>query len=373
MNSLDNKKNLYILTFHCAHNYGAVLQTYATLNFLKEYGYEVKVLDYRPDFLTKPFKIFRLKYYLARSPKLFFHRITTEPLNLKHRFQFYRNFRLFIEEKLQTVPINKIKPDSYIIIGSDQVWTKSLNNGKFDTTYLGDLPYGKGLKLISYAASIGNCKFSDSDWNLFGIKLKKFKNISIRENSLKNTLQEKLSIDASVVCDPTFLLEAKDWNKLERESKIRIKGEYIVVYEVVEDNSVKNFADKLSRFLNCNVIHLCSNITYRNDGRNYIQNASPADFISLIKNARFIVTTSFHGTAFSIIYRKDFYTISLSEGIDDRAKSLLTRLGLEDRLVKANEINPSNFNNVEYSEAEIKLNEFRNYSINFLFNSINDN
>lgn len=365
-----SNKNIYILTFHCAHNYGAVLQTYATLNFLKSHNYKAQVIDYRPQFLTKPFKRFQLKYYLARNPKLLIHRLLSEPKNLPLRFRLYKKFNSFIQNKISPIPFKLIQSNSTIIIGSDQVWSKSLNNGHFDNTFLGDFPQYDNIFLISYAASIGNSHLSDLDWAFLKDKLKKFSAISLREISFQNLLKEKLNLNTTLVCDPTLLLEAKDWEELTNESTIQIKGEYIAVYEVVESEEVKKFAEKLSQKLKCKIINISSNITYRKNKQQYIQDASPADFVKIIKSAKFIVTSSFHGTAFSIIFRKNFYTISLSEGIDARAKSLLSTIGLENRLVKST-IN-IDLNDINYTEPEKLLNNFRDISKNFLFNSIND-
>lgn len=365
-----SKKNVYILTFHCAHNYGAVLQTYATLNFLRSYNYKVQVIDYRPNFLTKPFKRFRVKYYLARSPKLLIYRLITEPINLPKRFRLYKKFNSFIQTKLEPIPFEHVQPKSSIIIGSDQVWSKSLNNGHFDNTYLGDFLQHNDFSLISYAASIGNSHLLESDWTLLKNKLQKFRALSLREASFQNLLEKKVSLKAALVCDPTLLLEAPDWEKLANESTIQIKGDYILVYEVVESEAVKEFANKLSRQLQCKIINISSSITYRKNKQNYVLDASPADFIKLIKFAKFIVTSSFHGTAFSIIFRKNFYTISLSEGIDSRAKSLLTTIGLQDRLIQSNA--PIELTDINYLKPEKLLNEFRDISKNFLFSSLNE-
>lgn len=364
------KNKIYILTFHCAHNYGAVLQTYATLNFLKSNNYDVQVIDYRPKFLTKPFKRFRAKYYLARSPKLLIHRIFTEPRNLPQRFRLYKKFNAFIQIKLAPIPFDHIKPNSFIIIGSDQVWSKSLNNGHFDNTYLGDFPQHNDFHLISYAASIGNSHLLESDWTLLENKLEKFKAISLREASFQRLLAQKTPLKTTLVCDPTLLLDATEWDKLANESTISIKGDYIIVYEIAESEVVKEFANRLSQQLQCQIVHISSCITYRKNKQNYIQDASPADFIKLIKFAKFVVTSSFHGTAFSIIFRKNFYTISLSEGIDSRAKSLLTTLGLQNRLIQSNA--PIDLTDINYSKSEKLLNEFRNISKNFLFSSLDD-
>lgn len=365
-----SKKNVYILTFHCAHNYGAVLQTYATLNFLRSYNYKAQVIDYRPKFLTKPFKRFRAKYYLARNPKLLIHRLFNEPRNLPQRFRLYKKFNSFIQTKLDPIPFKHIQPNSFIIIGSDQVWSKSLNNGHFDNTYLGDFPRHNDFQLIAYAASIGNSHLLESDWTLLKNKLERFRALSLREASFQSLLEKKVALKAALVCDPTLLLEASDWEKLANESTIQIKGDYIIVYEVVESEAVKEFANKLSQQLQCKIINISSCITYRKNKQNYIQDASPADFIKLIKFAKFVVTSSFHGTAFSIIFRKNFYTISLSEGIDSRAKSLLTTIGLQNRLIQSNA--PIDLSDINYLKPEKLLNDFRNISKNFLFSSLND-
>lgn len=364
------KNKIYILTFHCAHNYGAVLQTYATLNFLKSNNYDVQIIDYRPDFLTKPFKRFRIKYYLARSPKLLIQRLITEPRNLPQRFRLYKKFNTFIQNKLAPIPFDRIKPNSFIIIGSDQVWSKSLNNGHFDNTYLGDFPQHNDFHLISYAASIGNSHLLESDWALLQNKLEKFKAISLREASFKHLLAQKIPLKTTLVCDPTLLLDTTEWEKLANESTISIKGDYIIVYEVAESKVVKEFANRLSQQLQCKIIYISSCITYRKNKQNYIQDASPADFIRLIKSAKFVVTSSFHGTAFSIIFRKNFYTISLSESIDSRARSLLTTIGLQDRLIQSNA--PIDLTDIDYLKPEKLLNEFKNTSKNFLFSSLND-
>lgn len=362
-----------LLTFHCAHNYGAILQTLATLTFLKKKGLEVEVVDYRPDFLIKPYAVFRLKYYFARNIKTLLFRFCTEFFNIGARYSRWRIFDDFIKRK-----INRAKYDpffcnryDYIIIGSDQVWSKDLSCGFFDDCYIANVSRDDSCKVLSYAASKGSSVLSYQDYSFLSRKLKTFYAVSVREESLQSELYEH-GINSTLVCDPVFLLYKNDWLQLTAlEKKIEINGKYVLVYEVVENSRVLDQAMKFAKKYNWNVVYVEPIFKKRKkkEGVRYILNANPFQFIDLINNAEYIITTSFHGTAFSVILRKDFYTLSLSGEIDSRSSSLLKQIGLSNRMVSLTSV--LNKTNVNYEQVEFLINNYILLSKSFLLDSLN--
>ena len=146
-----------ILTFHCAHNYGAVLQCYATQEFLRGKGYDVEVINYRPYYLLHPYQLFNYRRVLCKNPIRLIKKFIQELLLFPVRYKRWRAFEGFINEQLQlgSVVTNKLPIDCDVyLIGSDQVWNPKITNG-FDDVYFAQFPFAKAKKrYVAYAASM---------------------------------------------------------------------------------------------------------------------------------------------------------------------------------------------------------------------------
>lgn len=359
-----------ILTFHCAHNYGAVLQCYALQETLKSLGLEVKVIDYRPKFLTYSkfinFQNIKNDTITEKLKKLIRELAILPKKNIR-----YFVYNRFINERLDLSEHNK--DYSYIsseydvyIIGSDQVWNKKITNG-YHNPYFANFYFPKNnKKYISYAASMESEDIS-KDTDLLKMLLSNFDSISVREESLHQLLQPLSEKPINLVLDPTLIANKKIWHKLAIEPKIKKK--YVLVYEVRTNPHTIQFANYIAKQLNAEVVRLFAWVD-RFNNKNEYKCESPEKFLGWFKNAECIVTTSFHGTAFSIIFEKPFYTMKLENEGNSRSFSLLNKLGITDRIISWESSIDLDFTMINYDKINSKLSDFKQESINFLKDSI---
>ena len=350
-----------ILTFANAYNYGAVLQCYALYKTLSDNGFDVSVINYRPYYMNPrfprpPLRVF-LKFQFIKGVRIY-----------RDSVLFYTKFKDFISSN--TVFTRKcsnfeqinlaISDYDYIVLGSDQVWTKKHN--KFDPVWYGG--YGKA-QWIGYAVSAGDCLFQNDEIDRFQDCLKKYKAISVREDILSKFIKTVINRGAPVVLDPTLLADRNIWNKW---TKPILDEKYILVYQARQSNKVFSVAEKLSMEIgNCKIIPVCGwpNV-YESGYKRFC--ASPSDFISLIKNAQYVVTTSFHATAFSIILGTQFFTVKLNDGADERCEHLLQLLDLKMRLVESDDF--TSHNTIDFQLVYEKLDKYRLDSMNFIVESL---
>lgn len=353
-----------ILTFHCAHNYGAMLQCYALQEHLLSMGHSVQVINYQPKYLVKPYKIFDIERILSKNIFKLVKNIAKELFLLPKRYRRYQAFNRFLSKRIRmSMLCNKdtIRDDfDAYVFGSDQIWNPNITNG-VDDMYFGCFPFSKGQKkYVSYAASLG-LDTIDNVWEeSFRVNLKNIDHISVREDTTVNLLTSFTDKPIKVVLDPTLLLSKPIWEKLSDNVKRR---NYVLVYQVREDPNTIEFAQHIAHQLNTDVIKLVAWVKRKKFiGEN--ASASPEDFVSYIKHASCVVTTSFHGTAFSVIFNKPFYCLKLGDGCDNRSSSLLSALNLDDRMVDKCE-RPT-FSAIDYSVPNEKIEQLRNESKSFL-------
>lgn len=322
-----------ILTFHRAHNYGAVLQCYALQEVLKGMGHEVEVIDYRPSYIEKNTIPYSFNNFLSLNVKHKILYFLTEPFMVNRRLKKYRKFEEFSNRYLclsNTVYVEQnIGTYDVIVCGSDQIWNKRITQG-YDRFYWGCIC--PNITKISYAASMESVILSSSDLNNVGHFLDNFKHIAVRECNLKNLLQPLTYKKINVVCDPTFLLKDSYWHNMAGDKPL-IKGNYIVVYQTRHHPTVNSIAEKIRGNLKSEkIIYLSAHLSFFAN-HNELQCISPDQFLNILKFSQFVITTSFHGTAFSIIFKKDFYTIRLNDNNDSRSFSLLKTVSLGCRFI----------------------------------------
>lgn len=220
-----------------------------------------------------------------------------------------------------------------IVYGSDQIWRNHIvdKRDKFDPMYFGEnLPASQ--KIISYAVSMGVIDANEEDRAFLQKALSQYSTILVREKNLSK-LVSNLGYENKVVLDPVFLLEKIEWEKMVVNVPKR-DYKYILYYQLVFSQEGLELAKKLQAKLNCELIILTGTVIPLNFTKNTKQTASPIEFLSLIKDAEYVITTSFHGTAFSIIFEKQFYSINL-EKISGRVQTLLSQMDISDRCVKS--------------------------------------
>mgnify|MGYP004726902853 FL=1 len=359
-----------ILTFHCAHNFGAVLQAFALQSQLQLMGYDVNIINYRPKYLDKGYP--QLHYWMFthgrawNTIKRYFKLTRKEQKSYKKYMSFERKY--MISTKRCETPdnlIDIINRFDYLILGSDQIWNEKFNGS--ETIWLGDIKSFKG-KIITYAASAGNHEFSMD----FREKLKKilplYKSISVREPSLIPKLKEltNKNLDIKTVLDPTLMVNPAIWNQF----KQRIyKKNYILCYQARKSEDTFRIAQKLSKQLKTDIVSVdLWNNSFRDGVKNII--IAPNEFISLVQHATCVITTPFHGTANSIICNTPFYALKLDDGADERIEYLLQLTGLKDRMIHKS--STPLFSTCNYKEVNNKLSNIRILSQEYLKDSLKE-
>lgn len=319
-----------ILTFHRAQNYGAVLQCYALQTFLSEKGHNVFILDYNKSELWNYYKWFLpQRFYFQRNIRTLVRRYCKELLLLPIRKKRYDGFIHFNKKYLNTISLSEINdnPFDIIIVGSDQVWDIDITHG-FDSMYWGNFKKPTNTKLISYAASLETYWKPEDDKNVLRY-LRNFDVIGVREDRIKNKLNSiNSSLLISVVPDPTLILNESNWTQLVKKSKI--KEPYILVYQARNSDLLVKKAIQFSQKIKIKLLFLSAGIEKINSKECIC--SSPEDFLTLFKNATYIISSSFHGVVFSLIFNKPFTAIKLNDGKDGRIINLLRKIKRENYL-----------------------------------------
>lgn len=364
-----------IMTFFYAHNYGAFLQAFALSEQLKKMGHDVYMINYINNRIYENYSLIKIditnRTFLS-SIKFLIVKILTLPIRYIRYYKFKNIIRaeLQISKKYNSIKKLRKRPPQYdmYVTGSDQVWSIPIV-GELSDAYT--LNFGNAdIKKISYAASIGDILAAEKNKKEFLKKLNSIDKISVREEDAKVFLERTTNKNIDVVLDPTLLIKKEEWdNKL-----IRLMGnenKYIFAYMVTEDEEYKKIVENLSNKTDLRVIYFNKQEKYKNKLK-LASNSDPFEFINLIKNAEFVVTTSFHATVFSVIYSKKFWVVPHRK-TGNRVKSLLERLQLQNRIVySAEEFNEKDIEEkINYKQVNEKLEEEREKSLKFLNDALN--
>lgn len=323
------------ITCHDVYNVGASLQAYALQTYLKKLGHEVEIIDYKPEYLIhyklsgvgnpvydKP--ILRELYQLAKLPG----RIREKYGKRKSEFDRFTKEYLSLTEKKyksnQELKDDLPEADVYFA-GSDQIWNTFFKNGKDPAFYLDFVP--ESAVKASYAASFATEDILD-EWKP---KVRQWLNyldfISVRESSgveIAKRLTDKAVLQ---VVDPVFLLEANEWEKIEKE--VPVLEPYVLIYDFDDNKELNAFAQNIAKKNGWKVYSFLKN---DNCDKSF-EEEGPEVFIWLIHHAEFVVSNSFHATAFSIIFQRQFTVFARKESINERMKDLVSQLGISTCLI----------------------------------------
>lgn len=352
-----------IITFHNANNYGAVLQCYALQEVIRKIGHEVEIIDYENQFIKQLYipkldKRLVLHHFLRLSVWQYwkYHKAR------KQRYSLFEQFRRRFLTLSEKVTKREIPPkyDAYII-GSDQMWSIQCGGG-YDPIFFGQFEKPHTSKLIGYSIS-GTGDFIPH-FTLEKIKdiANSFDHLSFREEKLCNLLNCITGGHFTVTVDPTLLTNSKDWDGL--INKDWSKSNYVVLYQMgrpasPNQNSIYIKALKYAKSHGYELIDLLQH-PYGVD-----------DFVSAIKYAKCVFTTSFHATAFSIIFNTPFLSFCLHNGRDDRYVNLLHQLGMDDHLYEYSDMIDSEIISVNNGVLQSRLSSLSESSMSFLIESLN--
>lgn len=337
--SKEIKTKTGILTFHDAHNYGAVLQAYALKKYIQTLGYDVKIINYHHKTIPDGFP---REGHEVRWDK--FNKFIKELTDNEEKV--YTS-----EEELEKLDID------FWICGSDQIWNTEITRG-FNKGFF--LDFKTNGKKISYAVSMGIPELSTEYEEDFKNSINKLDYISVREESLKKYSEKFTKKQVNKTLDSTLLLDAKDYDNLVLDNKY---GEYLLIYTLGPDERLTEIAKKIAYEKKLKIIEL-NDKKQENYFCEQVSDAGPEEFLTLIKNAKTIVTNSFHGTIFSIIFKKEFYTITRLNR-NSRMENILDIVGMRDRLIDKIE-NLENIKEQDYQKAYKNLEIEKEKSKEFL-------
>lgn len=322
------------ITCHNVYNVGASLQAYALTAYLKEQGHEVQIVDYVPEYLRhyklwdkvpnpvydKP--VIRQLYNLAKLPgrlkartnlrKKRFDRFTGEHLPLTPRH--YGSY----EELLRDPPGAEL-----FLAGSDQIWNSFFPTGRDPAFYLQFAP--EGAVRASYAASFAVPRLEEQYKTQTARWISGLDHVAVRESSGLEILED-LDIHSGVhVVDPVFLLGTEQWDRLCPKAEYGEK--YLFVYDFDRNPELRRTAEELAARRGLKLYTL-QKLSY---GDRSFPDAGPIEFVQLVRGAEYVLSNSFHATAFSLIYRRPYLTVDRNAGINARMQDLNRLVGLQDR------------------------------------------
>lgn len=365
------KKKIGIITYHFAQNYGAVWQCFALQEYLRKIGNDVYVLNA----ITEKQKRNNSLFHKRKGIKNLITNICLFPF-CKSRYEKAKKFKKFVinylhctslvcnEYELEQL-VNNNKFD-ILISGSDQVWNPQIPD--FEKMFF--LPFKSIGKKIGYSVSIGRAKLDEII--VYRQNIKDFLEIGVRELGAIDTLKKVVDKTMVNTVDPVLLLSKNEWMKF-INLKFNYSG-YLLCYFLDKKNIKESLklAKKIAKQKNLKIRCISMHFNLNSFKKMMVNNAGPIDFLNYIYHADTVITDGYHGTVFSTIYNKEFYSIIHNKSsADSRIKDYLSILGLKRRIIYHNtekfDDNCINYENVQKLIEKIPMNSY-----NFLDKAINN-
>jgi len=363
-----------ILTYHRAENYGALLQAYSLRTYLQGLGHEVSFVDYWPDYHVNFFKVFswdRFKHAVWKGKLEYLLGATLwncPKRKRRKRLQQFIKVQLGVTGKPRYNENTKeTEHFDVVVYGSDQIWRKQNMGGVgFDDWYFGAKNVQADMKIV-YAGSMGTVKTTTADDEYVSRMMPNFQAISVREADLQSYLQI-LHIPSTLVIDPVFLLSKEQWQQV-AAPRNDMEGKYILFYNLLNKAESVKFAEKLSKETGLPIKEINKKMSFRHLGERYISTASVQEFLQMVRDADYVVSNSFHGVAFSIIFEKQFFAVGMGEK-SNRVETLLANAGIPERYVQGGAIPMIQGKNIDYAKVKESLLDALIVSKNFLNSSL---
>ena len=385
------KKKIALAINYDYYDYGGMLQAFATQKALTKLCVESEAIDFAN--LKGDINIRKWQYFLKNildfsivkeKDRLIAKKIRRKfSTDLRNKLEirdmaFYR----FCEKGFTTTKkfaswedlSSACREYDAVIVGSDQLWLPSNVAGDYYT--LNFVP--DDVRKIAYATSFGIEYVPKNMKEQYCHFLNRFDFLSARETSGQEIIKACIGKDVQLVCDPTLLLEKEDWDKIAKDKWI-IDDDYVFCYFMGDNPEQRSFAKRLALKKKCKIVALLHLDQYIGSDEGYVDYApydiSPADFVNLVKHAKYICTDSFHGTVFSILFSKDFFTFKrfnkkVSLSTNTRLISLLSKFNLMGRLFSGQETIDGDMTINNYDQVQEILKNFRYQSMEYLRTSI---
>lgn len=357
-----------IITFHNTSNFGATLQCSALSRYLTKLGHEVIIIDYLPKYVLDKKSVFKEMRKIGKSHSkikaiikgVAYVAYTPDIKRRNEKFETFIQNNLVLTSTYNSYNSLKENPPyaDFYICGSDQIWNPSLTGGKLDYAFF--LQFVNKNK-AAYGASMGEFDI-EAESNKIEMLVENFSGISVREKSIAARLSKVVGTNVDVVLDCTLLLEKKDYSCMEGDMP-RLNHKYVLLYNVQNSDDAITIAKKISDDHDLSIIDISPNPFAKVKGAKKMIDIGPGEFLALFKHAEYVVTNSFHGTVFSLIYEKKFFSLAHSTR-GGRVIDLLDSLDLKDRLVKC--VEEINDKPVDYEKVNRLLAIFRQNSFEYI-------
>lgn len=326
-----------ILTFHHAHHYGAQLQAYALMKAITDQGMDCEIINYVRKDTTEGNRLFK-KGLSARA--LLSNANTL--LNYGKLRRRYRRFESFVYEDMKlsekfygTCAQLSADVPSYdvYVCGSDQIWNPSIyKENTFDPAFFA--VFAQAGRRVAYAPSFGISSIPQDKRELLKSYLEKFDCLSVREMQGEKIISDITGRDSCTVLDPTLLLTGEQWSELASEPAVN--EPYLLCYFITDARKYGGFVQALAKKYGLPVVSLCGSRRVVPQTRHRVLDAGPREFLGLFRNASIVCTDSFHGTVFSINFKKEFFCFESSQkaekAVNSRLNNILGKLGLPERI-----------------------------------------
>lgn len=322
-----------IITFHHSLNCGAMLQAWALQTYLRKHGLDAEIVNYGK--IGWPCKYYlrcdSLRHFIGSFYNGFFTFFKSFGIETCRR-HLYRRFlrdQMALGNSVKKGEVGK-RGYTHLVVGSDQVWHPVINEGD-GTYFLANVP--DGVKRISYAPSFGVDEFEPELERKMAGWLARFDALSVREPQGARIVKRLCGREATVVCDPTLLLGRVEYETIERRPRFGLPEKYIAVYTICGHPWAENAAIELGKKMVLPVVHLPGGQLarwYLPGKPKRVTALGPAEWLWFIHHAEYVVTNSFHGTVFSLMFHKPFTVALNGRASDARMLSLLEGVGLND-------------------------------------------
>lgn len=348
-----------ILTFPNSPSFGASLQMLGLYDALRDLGHDVEIINYKNTYMSEK------KHLVNRnSNKVKNFMISLLDIPSKIKFKTFENCMLFYPKTTLCEKDNLLDISNrydYLICGSDQVWNPYITGE--DLHYFFDFCIDNKKK-ISYAASFGVNELDNAYSKKVRNELIKFKSISVREERGVEIVKNMVGNKCKLVLDPTMLLTKEVWQSKEKAVS-GLPSKYIVKFIFNYDKKVEQYISELSKKTGLPIITIGGTIVSKFKSDRFTGPIGPDEWLYVLDHADYIVTDSFHGAAFSIIFNKQLF-VSLASATNSRLKTLMKTFDLENNIIQNN----YSINEIDYRDVEKIMNVKRNNSLDFLRNSI---
>ena len=389
-------KKTAIVSCYFQPNYGSMLQALATQMALDELGYDNETICI--DGLNREIRTAKIRYFarasltsdillskagraMARMRRKFSRGTYTQMMQA--RLQAFSDFQTghfrMSESYGSRAELTQACAEKYsaVLVGSDQLWLPA--NIAADYYTLSFVP--DSVNTIAYATSFGQSQLPRASERAAMKFLSCIRHIGVREKSGQKIVAKLTGRRVPVVADPTLLFDGREWMRVQQEAPL-FEGEYIFCYFLGNNPRHREFASRLSAETGCRIVALQHVDEYVRSDEDYADETpwavGPGDFLNLIRNAQWVLTDSYHCTAFSMQYERKFFTFrryhrKTKQSTNSRLDTLLAQCGVTERLLSGEEeISACTGLEIDFADVHSRIARLREYSWKYLTDALED-